>query len=159
MATKKKELQIFKERTQQYTKFIHQCPLTAQEAQVVYLQCNLSTLSYPLPTTSFSPEKLIKLQGAATSVFLSKMGYPRTFPRAITHASTSQGSIGFRHFGHEQGVQQCLQLIKHLQANTTMGQTYQVLIQHYQLQSGFSHSILEKTDAIQWSVAPWMDNV
>jgi len=43
----KRELQIFQERTQRYTQFIHQCPLTAREARVVYLQCYLPTLSYP----------------------------------------------------------------------------------------------------------------
>ncbi len=99
----KKELQIFKERMQRYTNFIHQCPLTAQEARVVYLQCYLPTLSYPLPATSFPPENLIKIQGSATSAFLSKMGYPRTFPRAITYASTSRGGLGFQHLGHDKG--------------------------------------------------------
>jgi len=155
----KRELQIFKDRTQRYTNFIHQCPLTTQEARVVYLQCYLPTISYPLPATSFPPEKIIKIQGSATSAFLSKMGYPRTFPRAITYVSTRRGGLGFRHLGHEQGVQQCLQLLKHIRSNTTMGKTYQLLIQHYQLHAGFRHSILEKTDTIQWSVAPWMDNI
>jgi len=155
----KRELQIFQERTRRYTNFIHQCPLTIQEARVVYLQCYLPTISYPLPATSFPTDKLLKIQASATSAFLSKMGYPRTFPRAITYASTRRGGLGFRHLGHEQGVQQCLQLIKHIRSNTTMGKTYQLLIQHYQLHAGFSRSILKKTDTIQWSVAPWMDNI
>jgi len=155
----KRELQTFKECTQRYTNFIHQCPLTAQDTSVVYLQCYLPTVSYPLPATLFPPEKLIKIQGSATSAFLSKMGYPRMFPHAITYASTRLGGLGFRHLGHEQGVQQCLQLIKHIRANTTTGKTYQILIQQYQLYAGFSHLILEKTNTIQWSVAPWMDNI
>jgi len=153
------ELQIFKERTLWYTTFIHRCPLSHHKAWVVYLQCYLPTLSYPLPATSFPPEKLQKLQGATTSAFLSKMGYPRTFPREVVYASNIQGRLGYWHLGYEQGVQQCLQLVKHLRANTTTGQSYQILIQHYQLYSGFTKLILEKTNAIPWSTALWVDSI
>jgi len=105
----------------------------------------LSTYSkLPTPSNIIPSEKLIKIKGSATSAFLSKMGYPCTFPCAIMYASTHHGSLTFWHLGHEQGVQQCLQLIKHIQANTTTGQTYQILIQQYQLYTGFNHLILEK---------------
>jgi len=58
------------------------------------------------------PEKLLKIQGAATSTFLSKMvypctflsktGYPCTFPRAVTYVSQQQGDLGFQHLTYEQ---------------------------------------------------------
>jgi len=138
---------------------MHQCPLTAREARVVYLQCYLPTLSYPLPATYFPLEKILKLQGAAISAFLSKMGYPRTFPRAVTYASHHRGGLGFRHLGYEQGTQQCLQFFKHIRTNTTTGRTYQILLQHYQLYAGFTQPILENTKPIPWSTAPWVDNL
>jgi len=133
---------------------MHQCLLTAREARVVYLQCYLPTISYPLPATSFPLDKLVKIQGSATSAFLSKMGYPRTFPRAVTYASQHHGGLGFQHLGYKQGTQQCLPLLKHLRTNTNTRKTYNLLLQHYQLYAGFHQPILEKTCAIPWSDTP-----
>jgi len=155
----KEELKLFQKRTDQYVNLLKQCPLNRREARVVYLQCYLPTLSYPLPATSIPPNKLYQIQSKATAAFLSRMGYPRTFPRAVVYATIQQGGIGFRHLGHEQGVQQMLQILKHLRAGTTTGTIYTIMIQHYQLISGFSISVLERTTAIPWSTAPWMDSL
>jgi len=114
-----------------------------------------------LPFTSYviPLDKLVKIQGSDTSTFLSKMGYPHTFPRAVTYASHHRGGLGFQHLGYEQGTQKCLQLLKHLRTNTTTGKTYNLLLQQYQLYAGFHQPILEKTCAIPWSDAPWIDNL
>jgi len=40
-----------------------------------------------------------------------------------------------------------------------MGKLYHIMIQHYQLLSGFSQPVLEKTNAIPWSTAPWVDSL
>jgi len=97
------------------------------------------------------------MQKPATTAFLTKLGYLRTFPRAITYALIDWGGLGFRHLGHEVGIQQSLQFLKHLRLNTSIGQILQIHIQHYQLASGFKRSILEDTWPIPWSNAPWMD--
>jgi len=67
--------------------------------------------------------------------------------------------VGFLHLGHEQGLQKCLQLIKHLRTNTGIGTVYRIVLQHYQLLSGLPTSILENTQSIPWSNAPWIDTV
>jgi len=125
----------------------------------VYLQCYLPTLSYPLPATSIPPIKLYQIQSKATAAFLSRMGYPRMFPRAVAYASLQYGGLGFRHLGYEQGVQQTLQILKHIRTGTTTGTLYDITIQHYQLLSGFSTPILERTGMIPWSPAPWVDSI
>jgi len=76
----KEEINLFRQRTDKYVKLLQQCPLTRREARVVYLQCYLPTLSYPLPATSIPPLKLYRIQGKATAIFMSRMGYPQTFP-------------------------------------------------------------------------------
>ncbi len=155
----KAEIELFRKRTETYVRLLQQCPLTRREARVVYLQCYLPTLSYPLSATSINPTKLYRIQSKATAAFLSRMGYPRTFPRAVVYATTQRGGLGFRHLGQEQGVQQTLQIIKHIRSQTPTSKLYHIMIQHYQLLSGFSHPVLEKTNAIPWSTAPWVDSL
>jgi len=72
---------------------------------------------------------------------------------------TQQGGLGFRHLGHEQGVQQTLQIIKHLQSQTMTGMLYHIMLQHYQLLSRFSKPVLEQTNAIPWSTTQWVDSL
>jgi len=86
-----------------------------------------------------------------------KLGYPRTFPRSVVYASTSRGGLGFRHLGHEQGVQKCMQLIKQMRANTSVGRTSQIILEHYQLMAGLSKPILEDTRSLPWSNSKWFD--
>jgi len=133
------------------------CPFSHREASTVYRQCYLPTVGYPLPATSMQPHRLNKIQSPATAIFLTKMGYPHTFPRAITYASPDRGGIGFLQLGNEQGLQKCLQLLKHLCTNTGIGVIYRIVLQHYQLLSGFPQSILEDMKPIPWSNASWLD--
>jgi len=54
----KAELTLFWKQTETYIQLLQQCPLTRCKVQVVYLQCYLPALSYPLPATSIHPTKL-----------------------------------------------------------------------------------------------------
>jgi len=90
-------------------------------------------------------QKLYKLQRPATSSFLSKMGFPRTFPQAVVYVASNHGGLAFRHLGCEQGVQKCLQVLKHLRTATSTGKAYHIILQHYQLVSGLPQPILQDT--------------
>jgi len=52
-----------------------------------------------------------------------------------------------------------LQILKHLRTGTMTGTIYTIMIQHYQLLSGFSTLVLERTNTIPWSATPWMDSL
>jgi len=141
----KEELALFHQRNTKFVNLLQQCPFPHCNIQVIYKQCYLPAVSYPLPAATMPPQRLYQLQSPATTAFLSKLGYPCTFPRAIVYAASDRGGLGFRHLGHEQGVQKCLQVIKHIRANTTIGRVYDTTIAHYQLMSGLSRSILADT--------------
>jgi len=53
----------------------------------------------------------------------------------------------------------CTTVHRCLRCATTTSQTHTMLIQHYQLYSGFYQPILENTNAIPWTTAPWVDNI
>jgi len=74
-------------------------------------------------------------------------------------ANSNCGGIGFCHLGHDQSVQKCFQLIKHLQTLTCTAQTYAIVLQHYQLMSGLSCPILQNYHLIPWSNLCWLDGV
>jgi len=126
---------------------------------MVYKQCYLPTVSYPLPASSLQPDLIYQSQQAATLWFLLHMGYPCTLPRRIVYAPSSIGGLGFIHLGFEQGVQQVLQLLHHLQANTSNGQLYSILISSYQLHAGIGHPILEDTWPLPWSPSGWLSSI
>jgi len=155
----KAELTLFQQCNTKFINLLQQCPFPQRDISVTYKQCYLPTVSYPLPATTMPPNKLYQLQIPATSVFLTKMGYPHTFPRAVTYAVSKCGGIGFRHLGHVQGLQKCLQILKHLRANTAIGQVYTITLNHYQLMSGLSQPIPEDTQPIHWSTAHWVDQL
>jgi len=86
----KAELNLFQQCNSKFIVLLQQCPFLYQDVQVIYKQCYPC---YPLPATIMPPDKLYKLQSLATAIFFTKLGYPRTFPQVITHASGDRGSL------------------------------------------------------------------
>ncbi len=139
----KKEIELLKQCNQRYIQLLNTCPFSHHEIQIIYKQCYLPTVCYPLPATHILMTQIHKAQSSATTIFLMKLGYPRTFPWSVVYASVSRGRLGFRHLGYEQGIQKCMQLIKQMRANMSMGRTSQIILEHYQLMAGLSKPILE----------------
>jgi len=135
----KKELEVLMQCQAQYVDCLNCTPLTPWEAHVIYHQCNLPKVTYPLPTTNMPPEKNYSSQSKVTSLFWTRWGIPNISPHCIVYAPTSIGGLGFIHLGIEQG-QQVLQLFHHLCTSSTNGRLYHILINHYQLYLGLPPS-------------------
>jgi len=112
---------------------------------MVYQQCYLPALVYPLPATTMDPNKIQSTQDQVTSLFLRSMGYSHRFPRSIVFAPSTIGGLGLHHIGYEQDIQKVLLLLKHRRAQTHHWPTYQILLDTYQLYSGMAEPILEDT--------------
>jgi len=134
------------------------CPQQMQSQS--YILAMLHTRCYvPTPSISHPPEKIHNEQKQITTAFLAKIGYPQTFPHAVAYAPKPHSGIGLCHLDDEQGTQKILQILKHLWAKTTIDTVYQVLINQYQLNSGFPEPILKTTTAIAWSQAYWINTL
>jgi len=70
------KLNVLKKKQMKYTQFLLHTPLSAHEAMVVYKQCYLPTVTYPLLATNMPPNLIYDTQCTVTSVFLTQMGYP-----------------------------------------------------------------------------------
>jgi len=150
------EYQTLQQRQEQYSVFLQRTPMTRREARVIYRQCYLPKVTYPLLATNIPTEKIYQTQLRVTSQFLNKMGYPTTFPRAVVYAPCAVGGLGFRHLGHEQGIQHVLQLLKQLRTTSLTGQLYCAVIDAYQIRAGCSRPILEYTEAMAWCPDGWL---
>jgi len=69
----------------------------------------------------------------------------------VVYAPAAVGSLDFRHLGYEQGMQQVLQVTKHMQAQTTNKKLYYSLIDAYQIHTRVSTHILQDTIHLPWS--------
>jgi len=155
----KKELTVLITQNQKYLQVLTKCSLSRHKVKVIYWQCYLPAVTYPLPAAVIPPEKINEEQKPITATFLAKMGYPWTFLQAVAYAPKSHGGIGLCHISAEQGTQKILQVLKHVHVRTTIGTLYQVLIDHYELNSSFLDPILEDMTPIPWSQAYWVDTL
>jgi len=118
----------------------------------------LSPKSYlPPPGHYYAPQRNIQNASGSHSTLSQSNGIPPT------HAARSSlritGGLDFRHLGFEQGVQQVLQLTKHLRAGSTNGTLYRSLIDAYQLHLGTANPVLEDTGPRPWSSPGWMTSI
>jgi len=96
------------------------------------------------------PEKIYQTQLTVSSLFLNKMGYRCHMPQAVVYTPETVGGLNFNHLGHEQGIQQVIQLLKHLHTDTTNGKLYRNLIDTYQVHAGIPYPILQDTQLLNW---------
>jgi len=88
----------------QHYAFLQRTPLSQQEAKVIYRQCYLPKVTYPLPATTMPPGAIYKTQAAVSTLFLNKMGYPcHTLP-AVVYTPASVRGLDFHHLRYEQGI-------------------------------------------------------
>ncbi len=60
------------------------------------------------------------------------------------------GGIGLCNLIHEQSTQQVLMALRHLRAQTPLGQAMEALIQTYQLWAGLCNHVLTDTQPCSW---------
>jgi len=64
-----------------------------------------------------------------------------------------------KHLHTEQGLHKVLQVIKHHQAKTTLGNLLTTAIQAYQIQASIPKHILEDTEYLPWLSNQWINNL
>jgi len=86
-----------------------------------------------------------------------KIGYPHTYPLAVAYALETHGRAGL--WALNKVHKKHSQLIKHMQAKSTSGTVYTILVNHYQLSSGLLQPILKETMSLPWSQVYWIDTL
>jgi len=94
-----------------------------------------------------------------TPIIISHMGYNQNMPKVVIYAPSTHGGLRLKHLHTEQGLQKALQVIKHLQTCTTLGDLIQVAIKAYQIQAGIPNQVLEDTIVLPWLLNRWITNL
>jgi len=111
-----------------YTKAFQRTHMSRREASVLYRTCFLPALTYSFPAMCLPEKFLERIHKLSTSTILNKMGYHRNLPRPFVFAPRDIGGVGLCNLIYEQRAQQILITIRHLRAQTPLGQTMEALI-------------------------------
>jgi len=144
---------------QLFCKVYQRFPLTCKEALIIYQTIFLPTLTYPFPATTLPIKTLDQAQSLTTPTILSKIEFNCNMPKAIVYTPISHGGIGFQNLHNEQGVQQILQILKHMRTQTTLGMLITTTIEAYQITAGICKPILKSTGLLPWMPHWWINNV
>ncbi len=139
-----------------FQKVYTRCPLSHQEATVIYSTIYLPTITYSFPATNMTQATLEKAQSMTTPFILSKIGYNKNMPKAVVYTPTSHGGLGLKLLHTKQGLQKVLQVLKHLRAKTTLSKLITTTIDAYQLQAGIPSHILIDTKPLLWMPDRWV---
>jgi hypothetical protein len=131
------------EKSRRFAKGCIKAPMTRYEASTAYWTMWLPSLTFGFSSTTMTHTQLDSIQRPMMNAILPKMGYSSKTTRDIVFGPNKYLGIGLRHLGYEQGVQQCILLLKHLRANQKLGQILRIGLAWFQLHAGISQPILE----------------
>jgi len=102
---------------------------------------------------------LERIHCLSTSTILNKMGYHRNLPRSLVFAPCDIGGVGLCNLNSEQGAQQLIILLRHMQSKTPLGNALELHIRSYQLWAGIRHHVLADTQPCPWIPDHWLSHL
>jgi hypothetical protein len=123
-----------------------EAPMTRYEAATAYWTMWLLSVTFGFSSTTLNYRQLDAIQKLMINAILPKMGYSLKTTRDVVFGPRRYLGIGLRHLGPEQGVQQTLLLLKHLQANHKLSTLLRIGLTWFQLHAGITEPVLECPD-------------
>jgi hypothetical protein len=102
----------------------------------------LASMSYSLPTTSFTRQELATIHRGPIQVLLFAMGFNRNMPLEVAFGPSHLGGIGLRHLYVEQGYLKISALLRRMRQNSRLGQMIWIAIQWTQVTAGVGFALL-----------------
>jgi len=133
--------------------------MSQHKANVLYHSCFLPALTYSFPAMWLSTKFLDQVHRLSTSTILNKMGFHCNLPQSLVFAPRDAGGVGLCNLIHEQGAQQIIILLCHLQAKTPLGIAIKLLLQTYQLWAGLRRHVLDDTQPCMWIPDHWLSHL
>lgn len=153
------EYENLQKKTVTFTKALAACPLSHFHAWLSYTTVYIPGVTYSFPTTSLTEKQCNAIQSIVKETLLQKMGLPPTFPLELVYGDKYFGGIGLLILFAEQGMHQTLLFLRHVRADTSLGQQLIIAIRYYQLHAGISESALEYTAPLPYVNFPWIDSL
>lgn len=136
------QFQTLLKKSHQHAKTISLSSVSRKGAWIYYQSCFLPSVGYPLPTCHMTEQQLHQLQSKMMATTLSKMGFPRVYPHAVTFGAINDGGLGFHDLRHEQGVQAVSHVIRLLRSDHQTRQMMLITLERAQALVGTKDKIL-----------------
>ena len=115
----------------------------AQEPWLYYMSIYLPSISYSLPTTTFSQSQLQTIQSKTSSILVPMLCFNCYTPLPMVYDPSSHGGLGLRHLYSEQGLGQLQLFMKYWRNDCQAGTLLKIVLSWAQFNAGVSWSILE----------------
>jgi hypothetical protein len=102
------------------------------DAWLAYRSIDLPSMSYSLPSTSFTRRELATIQRSPIRALLSAIVFNQNMPLEIV------GGLGLRYLYVEQGCQKTSALLQHIRQHSRLGKMMWTVIQWTQVTVGFA---------------------
>ena len=151
------QVKVLTTNVQHLIKVFHKVTLSHDDTLLGYNTVAIPKLHYPLPATSIPTHILRKMQDKLTYNILPRIGYNRSFPRAIVHAPKYFGGLAFHDLAAQQSISKITSILGHYRAKTSLSIQYTQLIEAYIINSGLGQSPLEFPQRISYVKSSWLD--
>ena len=135
------------------------CQLTKTQVILAIKTIYKPAIEYVLPATTFTGKQIQNIHKKVMPRMLSKSGISRNYPRALVFGPVELGGLGFPHIGYLQLANKTNQVIKNVRANTTLGKTFRIMMEHAQMQAGIEEQILSSSEQIKYIENEWIKSL
>jgi exonuclease III len=143
--TQRVQFQQLKKKSDHITDFLWTTQLTRQEAWTFYHSCYIPSVTYPLTSSFLTEKQLDKIQRRAMTIIYAKCGFNRHTKREVLFGPHEFGGAEFRRLFISQGLAQTKYFLRHWRLQSTVGKLLQCSLAWFQLSTGMSFSVLERT--------------
>jgi hypothetical protein len=95
--------------------------IARSEGWLAYRSIYLPSMSYSLPSTSFTRRELATIQRRPIRAILPAISFNRNMPLEVVFGPASIGGLGLRHLYVEQGCQKTSALLEHIRQHSRLG--------------------------------------
>jgi hypothetical protein len=125
-----------------------------RQTRRAFNSCYIPALSYSLTAVSLSREQTDIIQRKATTAYIRKCGYEMHFPRKVVYCP-----IGFNQLHVVSSCNKIETLLCHINSQTTLGKSMEMILNWTQLHTGISSPILETTININYIQKNWFTQI
>eukprot|EP00957_Ditylum_brightwellii_P096616 7358705-Ditylum_brightwellii.AAC.1 len=130
------EFKYLQEKSAMFTSALSTCSLQQHETWLSYGTVYCASITYSLGTTLFSKRQVTTFHTMVTPRILPCMGYHFRFPKGVVYVSKFIGGIRMAHLQAYQLSAKITGAIKHIRAQTKIGQQCTILIRWAQIFAG-----------------------
>jgi hypothetical protein len=126
-----------------------------RQSRRAFNSCYLPAMSYSLTAVNLLEDQINNIQKNAITTYIRKSGYDMHFPRKIVYSPVCYGGLGFKKLSVESNCRKIESMVSHVNANTSLGKSFKIILNWVQVHSGLSTPILENRTDIDYIQHNW----